>query len=88
MSHANNPKIIGRHRRAEGHLTSVVRMVEEGRDAVTIAQQLSAVIQALAKAKEALVFDHIEHHLEEIVGPLPRAAREQLSGLNDLIKYL
>ncbi|HEY4135197.1 MAG TPA: metal-sensing transcriptional repressor [Alphaproteobacteria bacterium] len=63
MSHANNPKIIGRLRRAEGHLASVVRMVEEGRDAITIAQQLSAVIQALNKAKSALVFHHIEHHL-------------------------
>lgn len=88
MSHANNPKIMGRLRRAEGHLTSVIRMIEEGRDAITIAQQLSAVIQALNKAKGALVFDHIEHHLEDVVGPLPRASRERLAGLNELVKYL
>jgi DNA-binding FrmR family transcriptional regulator len=88
MSHANDPKIVGRLRRAEGHLGSVLRMVQDGRDAITIAQQLSAVIQALEKAKGALVLDHIENHLEEVVGPLPKASRERLSHLGELVKYL
>ena len=88
MSHANNPKILSRMRRAQGHLASVVRMVEEGRDGVTIAQQMSAVIQALDKAKGVLILDHIEHHLEEVVGPLPRDARERLAGLGELARYL
>jgi hypothetical protein NreA len=88
MSHTNNPKIIGRLRRAEGHLASVIRMVEEGRDAITIAQQMNAVIQALDKARGVLVFDHIEHHLEELTGPLPQESRKRLSGLNELVKYL
>jgi DNA-binding FrmR family transcriptional regulator len=88
MSHANNPKIVGRLRRAQGHLATVLRMVEAGRDGVTIAQQMSAVIQALEKAKAALILDHIEHHLEEVVGPLPRESRERLAGLGELAKYL
>lgn len=88
MSHANDPKIIGRLRRAEGHLASVIRMVENGRDAITIAQQLNAVIQALGKARGVLVSHHIEHHLVELGGALPRASRERLKGLNELVKYL
>ena len=88
MSHTNNPKILGRVKRAQGHLATVVRMIEEGRDGVVIAQQMSAVIQALEKAKGALILDHIEHHLEEVVGPLPRECRERLAGLGELAKYL
>jgi DNA-binding FrmR family transcriptional regulator len=88
MSHANNPKILGRVKRAQGHLATVVRMIEEGRDGVVIAQQMSAVIQALEKTKSALILDHIEHHLEEVVGPLPRESRERLADLGELAKYL
>ncbi len=88
MSHANNPQILGRLRRAQGHLATVLRMVEEGRDGVTIAQQMSAVIQALEKAKGVLILDHIEHHLEEVVGPLPASSRAKLAGLGELAKYL
>ena len=88
MSHANNPKILSRIRRAQGHLNSVVGMVESGRDGVEIAQQMTAVIQALEKAKAALILDHIEHHLEEVVGPLPMESRSKLAGLGELAKYL
>ncbi|TXH37046.1 MAG: metal-sensing transcriptional repressor [Rhodospirillaceae bacterium] len=88
MSHANNPQIVNRLRRAQGHLATVLRMVEEGKDGLAIAQQMSAVIQALEKAKGALVLDHIEHHLEETVGPLPREARAKLVRLGELAKYL
>lgn len=68
MSHANNPAILSRLRRAEGHLASVVRMIAEGRDGLTIAQQMQAVIKALEKTKQMLILDHIEHHLGEVVG--------------------
>ena len=49
---------------------------------------MQAVIGAMEKAKGALVADHIEHHLEEIVGPLPKEARDKLAGLGRLAKYL
>ena len=39
-------------------------------------------------SKTILVTDHIEHHLEDVVGPLSREAREKLSKLTDLAKYL
>jgi len=34
------------------------------------------------------VHDHIEHHLEEATGPLPKKIREQIAQLAELAKYL
>ncbi|OYQ36785.1 nickel resistance protein [Niveispirillum lacus] len=88
MSHANNPEILNRLKRAQGHLSKIVEMVEEGRDALTIAQQLQAVLKAVDKAKTVLVLHHIEHHLEEATGALPKEVRERLSGIAEITKYL
>lgn len=88
MSHTHNTDLMNRLKRAQGHLTTILKMVEDNRDGLETAQQLQAVIAALDKAKTILVSDHIEHHLEEIVGPLSREAREKLGRLSDLAKYL
>lgn len=88
MSHAASPELVKRLKRAQGHLATIVRMIEENRDGLEIAQQLQAVVGALDKAKTVLVSDHIEHHLEEVVGPLCREARDKLARLGDLAKYL
>lgn len=88
MSHANNPDLMNRLKRAQGHLATILKMIEDNRDGLETAQQLQAVIAALDKAKTILVTDHIEHHLEDVVGPLSREAREKLSKLTDLAKYL
>lgn len=88
MSHANDPKITDRLRRAEGHLAAVLRMVGEGRDGLAIAQQLQAVIRALEKAKQEIVHDHIDHHIDEITGPLSPELKEKLAQLREITKYL
>ena len=88
MSHTHNTDLMNRLKRAQGHLTTILKMVEDNRDGLETAQQLQAVIAALDKAKTILVTDHIEHHLEEVVGPLSREAREKLGKLSDLAKYL
>jgi len=88
MSHANNKDLINRLKRANGHLAKIMAMVEEGHDGLETAQQLQAVVSALYKAKTLLVADHIEHHLEDVVGPLSKEARAKLSKLTDLAKYL
>ena len=88
MSHACNPDLLNRLKRAHGHLATILKMIEEGRDGLETAQQLQAVVSALDKAKTLLVADHIEHHLEDAVGPLTAEAREKLSRLTDLAKYL
>jgi DNA-binding FrmR family transcriptional regulator len=88
MSHAASPELLNRLKRAQGHLATILKMIEEERDGLTIAQQLQAVIAALEKSKTLLVSDHIEHHLESVVGPLSQGARAELSKLADLAKYL
>jgi DNA-binding FrmR family transcriptional regulator len=88
MSHAGNQDLLNRLKRAQGHLATIVKMVEEERDGLAIAQQMQAVVGALEKAKALLVTDHIEHHLEEVMGPLSKEARAELMRLSELAKYL
>lgn len=88
MSHAHNADLMNRLKRAQGHLAKIIAMVEGNHDGLETAQQLQAVVSALDKAKTVLVADHIEHHLEDVVGPLSREAREKLARLTDLAKYL
>ncbi len=88
MSHASNPDLLNRLKRAQGHLATIIKMIEESRDGLETAQQLQAVVSALDKTKTLLVADHIEHHLEDVIGPLSREARQKLSRLTDLAKYL
>lgn len=88
MSHANNPEIMSRLRRAQGHLAAVLRMTEEGSDGLLIAQQLQAVIRALEKSKQAVIHDHLDHHLGEIAGPLSPQLRRKLAGFREITKYL
>lgn len=88
MSHAANPDLINRLRRANGHLAGIIKMVEEGGDGLKIAQQMQAVVAALEKTKTMIVTDHIEHHLEDLIGPLPSAVRGDLAKLGELAKYL
>jgi len=88
MSHANDPKLLNRLRRAHGHLATIIDMVETGREGLDIAQQMQAVISALEAAKKVLVIDHIEHHLEAVTGPLTDVGRAELARIATLAKYL
>jgi DNA-binding FrmR family transcriptional regulator len=88
MSHANNPDLLKRLRRAQGHLSTVLRMVEEGRDGLVVAQQMQAVIRALDKAKQILILDHIDHHLGEAAGPLPQEVQQKIAEFREITKYL
>jgi len=86
MSHKDNPDIVKRLRRAEGHLASVVRMVAEGRDGLLIAQQMQAVIRALEKTKQTLILDHIDNHLGEATMKLPPQMKQKLAEFREITK--
>lgn len=86
--HASHPDIVKRLKRAEGHLRSVVAMIEGGRPCLDIAQQLYAVEKAVAQAKRALIHDHLDHCLEETLGPLPRERRGSVDEFKEIAKYL
>ncbi|MBO9473454.1 metal-sensing transcriptional repressor [Shimia sp. R10_1] len=62
--HASHPKIATRLKRAEGHLRSVISMIEEGRPCVDVAQQLQAVESAIRNAKQTLIHDHMDHCID------------------------
>lgn len=66
-THTSHPDIIKRLKRAEGHLKSVISMLEAERSCLEIAQQLQAVESAVSSAKKTLVHDHIDHCLEHAV---------------------
>jgi len=86
--HASHPQTAKRLKRAEGHLRGVIAMIEAGRPCLDIAQQLHAVEKAIAQAKRTLIQDHIDHCLEDAVGPLPREQRRSVDEFKEITKYL
>jgi DNA-binding FrmR family transcriptional regulator len=65
--HATHPAILKRLKRAEGHLRSIMEMIETQQPCSQIAQQLLAVENAIAQAKKTLIHDHIDHCLKQSV---------------------
>ena len=86
--HQSHPDIIKRLRRAEGHLRGVVTMIEEGRPCLELAQQLHAVESAVREAKKALIHDHLDHCLEQAIGPVTRDARAPVDAFKAITRYL
>lgn len=87
-THQTHPDIIKRLRRAGGHLSSTMEMIEQGRPCLDIAQQLQAVEKAIQQAKKALIQDHLDHCLDDVVGPLARDQREAMAGFKAITRYL
>lgn len=86
--HETHPRIVRRLKRADGHLRSVIEMIEAGRPCLDIAQQLHAVEKAIAQAKKTLIQDHLDHCIEEVVGPLARDRRRSIDEFKEIAKYL
>ncbi|MER8886489.1 metal-sensing transcriptional repressor [Mesorhizobium sp. M0663] len=87
-THETHPDIVKRLKRAGGHLKGVIEMIEAGRPCLDLAQQLHAVERAIAQAKKTLIQDHLNHCLEDVVGPLAREQRRSIDEFKDITKYL
>lgn len=87
-THTSHPDIIKRLKRAEGHLKSIISMLEEGRGCLDIAQQLQAVESAIGNAKKTLVHDHIDHCLEHAVREGGRLGQDAIREFKAITKYL
>jgi len=85
--HQSHPDIVKRLKRAEGHLRSIVAMIESERSCVDIAQQLHAVEKAVGQAKKTLIQDHLDNCLEAAVGSLPREQRRPIDEFKEITKY-
>ena len=66
-THANTKAVLNRVSRAIGHLESIRRMVEDGRDCSEVLIQLSAVKSAINNTGKVILKDHIEHCLVDAV---------------------
>jgi hypothetical protein NreA len=87
--HASHPALINRLKRANGHLASVIAMLEEGRSCVDVAQQLQAVEKAIQQAKKTLIQDHIDHCLEHVMlGGQQHGHGHDVSEFKEITRYL
>ena len=78
-THQNTKAVINRLSRAIGHMESVKRMVEEGRDCSEVLVQLSAVKAAINNTAKVILKDHIEHCMVDAVESGDHEAIEELT---------
>ena len=88
MVHSTHLDVLNRLRRADGHLRTIIEMIESKRDCLEVTQQLHAVEKALQNAKRIYIQDHIDNCIEEAAGAMPRQARNSLSEFREIAKYL
>ena len=86
--HRHHHAIIRRLKRADGHLQAIIKMIEDGRPCLQIAQQLQAVENAIDNAKKALIHDHISQCIERPLRSAGPASRAPLKELRLIAKYL
>lgn len=86
--HRSHRAIVQRLKRAEGHLRTITRMIEEQRSCLEIAQQLHAVENAVSAAKKVLIHDHIDHCLEAVIGKPAKSDRHSMQEFKEITKYL
>ena len=70
--------VINRLKRAQGQLSAVTRMLEEGRDCKDIVTQLAAVSKALDKAGFAIIAAGLEQCLLSEDGSMDKKDLEKL----------
>lgn len=78
-SHAHTKAVLNRLSRAIGHLESIRRMVEDGRDCSEVLIQLSAVKSAINNTGKVILQDHIEHCIVDAIESGDNQALEELN---------
>ena len=53
-----------------------------------IAQQLHGAEKAIAQAKRTLIQNHLDHCLDDVVGPLVKDDRRSIDEFKEITKYL
>ena len=77
-SHAHTQAVSNRLARAIGHLESVRKMVEDGRDCSEVLIQLAAVRAALSSTSRIILKDHMEHCIVDAIEEHDQTAIEEL----------
>lgn len=68
--------VVNRLKRAQGQLSGVLRMIEDGRDCADVVTQLAAVSRALDKAGFALIAEGLQQCIA--AGPEGKLDRDKL----------
>ena len=77
-THENTKAVLNRLSRAIGHLQSVRRMVEEGRDCSEVLVQIAAVRSAIDNTGKVNLQDHLKHCIVEAAQEGDRQAIDDL----------
>lgn len=87
-SHTHDPQemkaIVNRLSRSIGHLESVKKMIEDGRDCSDVLIQLSAVRSEINNAGKLLLKEHMEHCIVEAVEQNDRESIEKMNQAIDM----
>ncbi|MDR2530003.1 MAG: metal-sensing transcriptional repressor [Oscillospiraceae bacterium] len=78
-THTKTRQVLNRLARLTGHLNSVTRMVEDGRDCSEVLTQIAAVQSALSGVAKLVLKDHIEHCLFDAARTSDFTAIEELN---------
>ena len=81
-SHENTKAVLNRLSRAIGHLQSVKRMIEDGRDCSEVLVQIAAVRSAIDNTGKLILQDHLKHCIMEA------AAEGDSQAIEDLCKAI
>ena len=76
--HENTKAVLNRLSRAIGHLESVKKMVEDGRDCSEVLVQIAAVRSAINNVGKVILQDHIQHCIVDAVEEHDQEAIENL----------
>ena len=86
--HESHPAVITRLKKANGHLSSTIEMLVEGRTCLDVAQQLQAVENAIHQAKKILIQDHWDHCLEDLLGAVDKDQQNSIKEFKEITRYL
>ena len=78
-SHEHTKAVLNRLSRTIGHLQSIKRMIEDGRDCSEVLIQLSAVKAAINNTGKVILQDHIQHCLVDAIESGDMQAIEELN---------
>ena len=78
-SHPQTRAVLNRMSRLIGHLESIKRMVEDGRDCSEVLVQLSAVRSAINGVSKIILKDHLEHCVVDAVRDEDKEALDRLN---------
>lgn len=85
--HENTKAVLNRMARIIGHMESIKRMVEDGRDCSEVLVQIAAVRSAINNVGKVILQDHIQHCIVDAVEDNDNQAIEDLcEAINKFMK--